>query len=58
VVTALSFELFSLYRACGGFSRLKTPDEYYDLPALYVDAARVIMAEESRIEEIKAKKKS
>jgi len=51
IVTSLSVELWRLYNALGGTSRISTPEEYYRLPAIYVDAVRII---ERELTEIKA----
>jgi len=42
-------ELWRLYCACDGTRRVTKPSEYYDLPALYVEAASVIDSEMARI---------
>ena len=53
IVSPMSIELWNLYQACGGLSRIAKPSEYYELPSLYVDAVRVIDNEIHRIEEIR-----
>ena len=42
IFTPLSIELHDLYRACAGYSRIRTPGELDELPALYVDACDII----------------
>ncbi len=42
IFTPLSLELGKLYSACAGYTRISRPADYYDLPALYVDACDVI----------------
>jgi len=53
VISDLSRELWNLYNACGGFARLSCPADYYNLPALYVDAVNVIDGELQRIEDVR-----
>lgn len=48
--TELSIELWTLFNALGGFQNLRTPQEYYDLPALYVQGVHIISAELNRLE--------
>ena len=51
IITPLCAELWKLYNACAGYSRLRTPSEFYDLPALYVNAVNIIEAELQRIKD-------
>lgn len=44
----LSIELYGLYAALDGTSRLRTPEEIYGLPSLYLDAVNIINAERGR----------
>lgn len=37
-----SYEAVRVYAACGGTSRVSTPNEYYSLASVYVDACTVI----------------
>lgn len=53
--TRLSYEAARVFSACGGTSRLSTPAQYYDLPAVYVDACATI---DSKIGEIKKLRES
>uniref|UniRef100_A0A6M3JT50 Uncharacterized protein n=1 Tax=viral metagenome TaxID=1070528 RepID=A0A6M3JT50_9ZZZZ len=55
VITPFTLELWSLYNDCGGTARVKTPAERYDLPALYVDAVRVIESELIEIKQSRSK---
>ena len=50
-----SVHFLDVYRACGGFSRLACPDDYYQLSGLYVRAVKVI---ESELANIAAEKKA
>lgn len=45
IITPLSLRLVELYNALGGLNRLNRPDDYYNLPAIYVAACGVIEAE-------------
>lgn len=40
-----SYKLLEVYKACGGTSRIQTPDQYYGLPALYAHACQIIDSE-------------
>ncbi len=53
IVSSLSHDFYNLYKICGGVSRVRTPDEYYSLPALYVDVCDIIDQELSRYKEKK-----
>jgi hypothetical protein len=47
----LSLELYRLWVACAGTSRISKPSEYYDLPAIYVDACAIIEDERAKLEQ-------
>ena len=49
VLTALSRELYQVAMACGGYSRIIKPSDYYDLPAIFVDAVDIINDELSML---------
>ena len=49
VISPLSFELFNLYNACAGVSRMRSPAEYYALPNRYIEACRIIEDELKRV---------
>lgn len=49
IITPLSYQLYTLYQSCSGFSRISKPQEFYDLPAMYVEGCQVIEKELSRI---------
>lgn len=53
VISPLSYELLELYRALDGTNRVATIEQYNALPALYVDACRVIGAEMARIKKVR-----
>jgi hypothetical protein len=53
VISALSCELLRVWRACGGTERCRTPRDYYDLPAIYVQASDIIDAEMAKIKAAK-----
>lgn len=44
IITQTSIGLWNVFNACGGLS-VRTPDEYYNLPAVYVDAVQIITEE-------------
>lgn len=48
--TPFSYEAARVFAACGGTSRVSSPDGYYSLAAVYVDACNVI---DSKINEIR-----
>lgn len=48
-ISSLSAELHQLYRACGGYSRIRLPSELDDLPAIYVDACDIINDERTML---------
>lgn len=48
--TADSYEAARVYTACGGTSRVSSPDGYYSLASAYVDACQVI---DAKLEEIR-----
>jgi hypothetical protein len=54
-ITPLSQELWRLYNACDGTRRCQNPADFYELPAIYVDACQVIDADLERIRKIRAK---
>jgi hypothetical protein len=45
LITPLSWSLLQAHNACDGTARIVTPEQYYSLPALYVDAVSVIESE-------------
>lgn len=49
VITPLSWELLRVYTATGGLSRIRSPGEYYSLPAVFVDACKIIEEELAKI---------
>jgi len=51
LVTAFSREAMRVYRATDGGNRVKTPDEYYSLPAVYLQVCDIIRAEEYKLME-------
>lgn len=53
-INPLALELFSLWSALDGTSRLATPQQWYDLPAIYVEACGVI---KMKFAELKALRK-
>ena len=55
IISPMSVELWNLYNAIGGTSRIARPRDYYELPALYVDAVGVIEREIKRIAKAKPK---
>ncbi len=49
LISAFSREAIRLYRATDGGNRVATPEEYYALPAIYLQVCDIIRAEEYRI---------
>lgn len=41
-ITERHLELIKLYMACGGTERVRTPNEYYSLPQVYLAAVPII----------------
>lgn len=52
IITGTSYLLLDLYTACDGYSRIRTPSEYYALPSLYVEACSVIATELAKWEKL------
>lgn len=50
IITADSIEMLEMFIRLGGTSRLRTPQEFYDLPAQYVDVVDVIELEKKMIQ--------
>jgi hypothetical protein len=48
--TPLSYEALRVYSACDGLKRIATPEQYYALPAVYVDCCAII---DSKLAEIR-----
>ena len=55
IITPLSFKLWQLYQAIKGTDN-ETYQSYYNLPAFWTDACRVIEIEIARIDKIRADK--
>ncbi len=49
LISAFSREALRVYRATDGGNRVRTPDEYYALPAVYLQVCDIIRAEEYRL---------
>lgn len=50
IITPFSVLMLNTYMACAGVSRLMTPAQYFELPAVYVDAVNIINEEWSQWE--------
>lgn len=48
IITELSKHVWNLYCALGGVSRIRTPTEYYDQAAIWVDGCAIIDREQNR----------
>lgn len=50
IITADSIQMVEMFIRLGGTSRLRTPQEFYDLPAQYVDVVDLIELEKRMIQ--------
>lgn len=57
LISAFSREALRVYRATDGGNRVRTPDEYYALPAVYLQVCDIIRAEEYRLIEEEEKRR-
>ncbi len=53
IINDFSVMALQAYAACSGFDNVKTPREYFDLPAIWVDCVSVIEMEIHRIQEVR-----
>jgi len=45
LITPLSWSLWQVYQACDGLKRVPSPQQFFELPSIYVDACNVIDSE-------------
>lgn len=57
LITAFSREALRLYHATDGGARLRTPEEYYSQPSVYLQTCEIIRDEEYRLMEKEEKKR-